>query len=267
MSFYFYILLKKIIIFGGGLMGLKIVYPEAKYFKEIMDSLSKIVDEVVLKATPEALTIRAMDPGKVALIEINLPQTVFLEYEVPQEASIGLSVNNLSKLIRGVKKGSRFAISLEEEFVYISIEYIGRREYRFRNLEIPVPEIPELNLTFNAKAQVLADTIKSVIKDAETVSETLEIEATTDNVLYFRSRGTSIIETKLTPGVGSLISLEVIEPSKSIYQIEFLKHVLGLTRIADVVSLKFSNDSPLELVFNISDGTVRYLLAPTVTLV
>lgn len=246
-------------------MSLRIVYPEAKYFKEIMDSLSKLVDEVVLKATPDGLTIRALDPGKVALIEINLPQTVFLEYQVPGEALIGLSVNSLTKLIKSVKKGSRFAISLEEENVYVTVEYIGKREYKFRNLEVPVPEAPELNLSFNVKAQVLADTVKNVIKDAETVSETLEMEATNDNVLYFRSRGSSVIETKLTPGVGSLLNLEVVEPSKSVYQLEYLKHVLGLTKIADVVSLKFSNDSPLELTFNIADGTVKYLLAPTVT--
>lgn len=245
-------------------MDIHLVYPEGKFFKEIIDSLSRMIDEVVFQVKHEGLLIRAMDPGRVSLIEINIPSTLFLEYVVDRESNIGLSVANLSKILKGVKKGSRFVIEQEGEDVSIKIEALGRRVYRFRNLDIPLPETPELTYEFDVQCQVMSDAIKHAVKDAETVGEYMEINAPDDKTLIFRCKGASLVENKLVVGSSSLINLEVKKPSKSTFQIEFLRNILGLTRISDVVSLEFSNDSPLKLVFKFSDGEVRFLLAPAV---
>ncbi|MCE4603273.1 MAG: DNA polymerase sliding clamp, partial [Desulfurococcales archaeon] len=54
------------------------------------------------------------------------------------------------------------------------------------------------------------------------------------------------------------------EPSKSSYDIQYLKNVVGLTGIAEAVEVKFSSEKPLELVFRSPEGSrVRYLLAPS----
>ncbi|MET1160461.1 MAG: DNA polymerase sliding clamp [Thermoprotei archaeon] len=242
----------------------RIVYPEAKYFKEIIDALGKLVDEVAFQIKPEGVIVRAIDPARVALIEIELPSTAFIEYDVPEEVVAGISTANLAKMLKRIKKGDRFVIGVEEDRVEVVIESINRRIYRFRNLEVPVPEIPEAQLEFNVSAQVLIDVVKQAIKDAETVGEHLELEAPDNETLYLRGRGATIAETKLTAGMPALVSLEVKEPSKSVYQIEYLKYVVGLTKIAELATIKFSSDAPLELEFSLSEGRVKYLLAPAV---
>ncbi|RLG79041.1 MAG: DNA polymerase sliding clamp, partial [Thermoprotei archaeon] len=144
------------------------------------------------------------------------------------------------------------------------IESVGRRVYRFRNLEAPLPEIPEAQLEFNVEAQLLIDVVKQAVKDAETVGEHLELEAPDTETLYLRGRGATVTETKLVVGMPALVSLEVKEPSKSVYQVEYLKYVVGLTKIAELATIKFSSDAPLELEFSLSEGRIKYLLAPAI---
>jgi len=240
----------------------RLVYPEAKYIKSIIDVLGKLVDEVAFKITPEAVIVKAIDPARVALIDIYLPSTAFLEYEVQEEITAGLSTGNLSKLLKKVKKGDKFVMEVSEETVKIVIDALVRRTYKFRNLDVPVPEIPEASLEFNVEAQLLVDVIKHAIKDAETVGDLLELEATDENTLYLRGRGVTITETKLTTDMPALMELIVKEPSKSAYQLEYLKHVVNLSKIAELAVIRFSTDMPMELEFSLSEGRVKYLLAP-----
>lgn len=243
-------------------MSARISYPEAKYIKTLIEVLGKLVDEVAFQITPDGVIVKALDAARVALIDILLPPTAFLEYDVPEEIVAGVSTANLAKLLKKVKKGDRFVMEVDEEKVTITIESIIRRIYEFRNLDVPIPEIPEAALEFNVQAHLLVDVIKHAIKDAEAVGDLLEIEAPNNETLFFRGRGTGVTETKIVAGSPALIDLEVKEPSKSIYNLGYLKYVINLTKIAELVVLRFSTDMPLEMEFSIGEGRVKYLLAP-----
>ncbi len=244
-------------------MSARVVYPEAKYIKSIVDSLAKLVDEVAITLNSEGLHLKALDPARVALIEVSLPAVSFLEFDVGEETTVGLSMANLSKLLTRLKKGDRFELKAEEDYVAITIHAAIKRTYRFRNLEVQIPEIPEAAFEFNVEAQVLADAIKHAIKDAEVIGDTLEFEAKDDQALYMRGKGATISETKLTRDMPALIDLNVKEPSKSSYSIEYLKHVVALTKIAEATIVKFSTDAPIYLEFALAgEGRVKFLLAP-----
>lgn len=241
----------------------RVVYPEAKSIKSIVDSLAKLVDEVAITITSDGLSLKALDPARVALIDVMLPATSFLEYEVNEETTLGISMANLVKLLTRLKKGDRFELFAEEDYVGVVIHAAIKRTYKFRNLEVQVPEIPEASLDFVVEAQVLADAIKHAIKDAEAVSDTLEFEAKDDQALYMRGVGATVAETKLTRDMPALIDLNVKEPAKSAYSIEYLKNVVALTKIAEATIVKFSSDAPIYLEFALAgEGRVKFLLAP-----
>ncbi len=244
-------------------MVFKAVYPEAKYFKNIVDALAKLVDEVAIKVNEEGMHLKALDPARVALIEVYLPSTSFLTYEIEDEEYIGISMANLSKLLKRLKKGDQLEISAREDMVSLTIHATIKRMYKFRNLEVQAPEIPEAQLEFDVEAQVLADTVKQAIKDAEAVGDTVELEAKDDQALYIRGKGGTFAETRITRDMPALIDLVVKNPAKSAYSIEYLKYVLSLTQIAEATTIKFSTDAPLYLEFALTgEGRVKYLLAP-----
>ncbi|QOR93883.1 DNA polymerase sliding clamp [Thermosphaera chiliense] len=242
---------------------IKIVIPEAKILKELFEAVGKLVDEVSLSITSEGVFLRAMDISQIALIEVNLPRDMFLEYTVEKEGSLGFSTSNIQKVLKHVKKGENLVVWSDGNYVNFRIEGLVRREYRFRNLEVPVIDIPSTGLQTNVRAQLIASVVNHAIQDAEVVGTIIEIEAPSTEELVFRGRGTGVNETRLKIGSVGLVSLEVDEPSKSQYDISYLRSVMKLCRVSDVVFLGFSSDSPLLLDFQIGGtGKVRYIMAP-----
>ncbi len=241
-----------------------IAYPDAKAFRTIMESLAKIVDEVALHVTKDEVRIRAMDPAHVALIDLTLPSTSFIEYEVEGDEVVGgVSIANVFKVVKRAKKGDKLDIDIDEERVSFTIFSTATKRYKFRNIEVSEPEIPEAQLEFNVRATILSDPLKNALKDAETVGDTLEVEAPDQDKLILRGKGVGLTEAKFPVGSPALIDLEVKEPSRSAYSIEYLKHVLALTKIADTVQLEFSSGMPIRLQFNLpGEGRVVYMLAP-----
>jgi proliferating cell nuclear antigen len=241
----------------------KAVLPEAKMFKELVETIGNIADEVALLFTSEGLTIKALDVDQSSLIDIYFPKEMFLEYDVEESVSVGVSINNLKKVLKHLKKGENLAIEPEGEYAKFTIGAGGvvSRMFRFRNLEVPTPEIPELNLSFTATAKVMAQSLKKVIEDIEAIGGSTQFRATPE-ALVIRSVGAGKLEVKFAQGSLALISLEVSEPAESIYDTSKLVNVLGITKISDIVTLSFASKMPLKAEFSIGPGRVTYLLAP-----
>ncbi|MCY0868644.1 MAG: DNA polymerase sliding clamp [Desulfurococcus sp.] len=240
----------------------RLVLPEAKVFKEIIGAVGKLADEVALRITGEGVSLKALDIDQSSYIEVLLPSDMFLEYNVSEEEIVGVSTSNLKKVLKNLKKGENLIVESSGDYVSFTVGAIARRVYRFRNLEVSLPEIPEFNLEFNASAQLTSSSIKKILEDAESVSSVVEIDASSSDMLVFRAKGTGKVEVKLTLGSLALISLDVKKPSKSTYDIAKLSTVLGLTSISDTVLLELSDKAPLKLEFKIGSGRVTYLLAP-----
>jgi len=102
----------------------RIVLPEAKLFKEVIDAIGNIADEVALLLTLDGLNIKALDVDQSSLIDVSLPKDMFLEYDVGEEVSIGVSINNLKKVLKHLKKGENLAIELEGDFVNSLLERV-----------------------------------------------------------------------------------------------------------------------------------------------
>lgn len=237
--------------------------PEAKLFKEIIDALGNISDEVSVNLAPDGIYIKAMDVDQSSLIDAFIPKEMFLEYEVDEPTNIGISVSNLKKILKHVKKGENLSIEPLGDFVKYSIGAMGiiSSSFKFRNLDVPVPEIPELSLNFTVNAKLHAQSFKKAVEDIESAGGSTQIKATQD-MLLFKSIGAGKVESKFPVGSFALISLEVVEPAESIYDTMKLVNILGLAKVSDVVTLQFASKMPLRIDFSVGLGRITYILAP-----
>jgi len=110
----------------------KLVHIEAKAITTIISAISELVDEVAFDISEKGLLIRALDPGKVALLEIELPPEAFIEFEVKNPIKVGLSIGDIKKVFMNDKIGDKFILAANEEFVEIGIEGVPTRSYKFR---------------------------------------------------------------------------------------------------------------------------------------
>ena len=244
----------------------KLIHIEAKAIATIISALSELVDEVAFEVLDKGVIIRALDPGKVALLEIELPPEAFIEYEVKTPVKVGLSVSDVKKVMKNIKKGDKFILAANEEFVELCIEGVPSRRYKFRNLEIASTEVPELQLEFPVKAVILADPLKAALSEVKGIAEAVEFKAENEENLIVAEAEERRVEIKFSKTAGTLIELELSEPAKACYDVSYLEGVTGLARIASNVEVRFGTDMPLNLKFMLAgQGTINYLLAPRVS--
>jgi len=242
----------------------RIIYGDVSSFKNMIETLSKIVDEALIKFNSEGMQLKALDPAHVSLIAINIPSSAFDEYDVEEEVKFGFITSNLMKLMRRAKKGDILVLEILEDRVQLEFRGPVVKRYITANLDVAEVEIPESALEFNVQATLIVDPLRNAIKDAEVIGDTLEIEAENEEELIFRGKGAeSVTETRVSSESGALIGMTVKSPSRSLYAIEHLKSIVSLTKVADTVELEFSSEMPLRLSFSLpGEGKVEYLLAP-----
>ncbi|NOZ88500.1 MAG: proliferating cell nuclear antigen (pcna) [Crenarchaeota archaeon] len=242
----------------------RLSYPDAKSFYNILEALSKIVDEVSMTIRQDGVTAVALDPAHVALIKIELPVDSFVEYEVEDsEVKLGFNVANTAKILKRGKKGDKLDIEVTDDRVTWSIVGATIKRYRLLNLDVPTPEIPETQLEFKIHVAMIVDPFKNALKDAEAVGDTVELEAPDEETLIIRGIGAATAEARIRRESPAVVEFEVKEPGKAAYSIDYLKHVVSLTKVADTIVIEFSNDMPLRLEFQLpAGGKVTYLLAP-----
>lgn len=74
--------------------------PKADILKKIIESIKDLVSEVNIDTTPTGISLQAMDSSHVALVSLQLSSDGFTEYRSDRAMTLGISINNLSKVLR-----------------------------------------------------------------------------------------------------------------------------------------------------------------------
>jgi proliferating cell nuclear antigen len=246
-------------------------YPDTRTFQQIIDALSKILDEANMYFTKEGVKVRGFDAAQTSYVDLYIPSTTFLEYNLTEEeAKIGFNVTRLANILKRGMRGDPLQITATYDRVLIDIESVVAKRYSFPNIEVAEPEIKEPRFEHTVEATIISDPLKKILKDVEAFSSIMELDARDIDgeprlaIRAFTEDPTmGKMESILSLESAAVISLEIKEDANAKYDIGFIKAILTLTRIADSVDLKFSDERPLELVFKTADDSrVRYITAP-----
>lgn len=236
-------------------------YPSGRVFSKILEMISGIVDEALFVFDAEGLKIRALDPAQVALVSVYVPSSSFLTYNVVRETSVGVNLSNLMRTLPKPKKSDKVVLRAGEDFYEFVIESVTVRRYRYRSIEVPISEIPEITLEFKVRGSVYTSAFKTALDDLRG-SGTIVFEADNNQVLKLVAPEVGG-EVSFSVTGGSLIELEVDESSKSSYDESYIIKVLPLCEVTDAVKIEFSSEQPIRLTFNLPGGEViEYLSAP-----
>ena len=246
-------------------MKVKFLFPDAKEWRYLIQSLATIIDEANFIATEEGLRLRALDPSRIAMVDLLIPREAFEEYEIEDsEVKIGVNFDDLDKIIRRGKADERVRFEVEEN--RLKIVFAGRAERAFSLplLDIVSEELPSPKVTFAVKAKMLSDTLRDVLKDAELVSDTIRMIGEESMLKIQAKSDKGEVEAKFTLESGSLLEYEVSEPSTALYGLSYLTDIVGKAyRVSDIATIEFATNKPLSLSFNITEsGVLRYYLAP-----
>ncbi|EHR78061.1 DNA polymerase [Thermococcus litoralis DSM 5473] len=247
-------------------MPFEIVFDGAKDFASLIDTASNLIDEAAFKVTEEGISMRAMDPSRVVLIDLNLPAGIFSKYDVEGEETIGVNMDHFKKILkRGKSKDILVLRKGEENFLEVTLEGTAKRTFRLPLIEVEELELELPELPFTVKAVVLGEVLKEAVKDASLVSDSIKFIAK-ENEFIMRAEGeTQEVEIRLTLEDEGLLDLEVEEETRSAYGVSYLADMVKGIGKADEVVLRFGNEMPLQMDYPIRDeGRLTFLLAPRV---
>ncbi|MEM3105215.1 MAG: proliferating cell nuclear antigen (pcna) [Candidatus Bathyarchaeia archaeon] len=247
-------------------MVLRLTMADAKTLRNILTSLSALVDEVCITADEEGLKVKAMDPSHVAMVDFEWSRSAFDEFEVDKPMTIGLNIEESLKLLRRASDET-LELIFDESVGKLEMRLSGR--YRRRlivpTLQLTSEEIPPLKIEFDVMAKITSSCLSRTVADAATVSDILRFKATTDNLTMEASGELGEITVELDRTSEALLELQVKQPSSASYSLTFLEDIVkSASNLAGTVGLEFSTDKPLKLNFEILQGKLVYYVAPYV---
>ncbi len=243
------------------------VYPTAKEIKNMIQALAEVLTETVFKIDESGIRMRALDPSKVALIQLELPSVVFTEYDVKNEISVGLSLDTMAKVMKRAKAKEvvEFEVFPTKFNIYLHGKKTPRRRFGLPVLSLAEEEIPEASLEFEADIAISADVLTEVLKAADEVADYIEIEATPDALIFRCAETEKKFIAEYPSSSEAFISYNVkSEKVAAKYSLDYLYDFVNkMSKVSDVAYIKFSNQKPIDITFEIpGGGKVEMLLAP-----
>jgi len=235
----------------------------ADVLKEVVNVVSTLVDEAKFTVNADGLTIRAVDPAHIAMVDLTLGKEAFEEFKA-DESEIGLDIDKLSQFLKLARADDLVDLKHDEDKrrLNIIIGDITRRMSLIDTTGMSDPKVPSLNLP--AKVTLKVDDLVQGIKASETVSDHIALVATPEDFEMTCEGDMDQVQWKKAKKDLE----ELVSPSsvRSLFPLEYFANMLKAVPGGNAVTMHLGNDYPVKVEFKIAGGKgdVRYLLAPRI---
>lgn len=236
---------------------------KAEVLKTVLDAVQTLVDEAKIQCTPEGLSLKAVDPAHVAMVELSLGKRAFAEYAADDQ-EMGIDLDKLKDILKLAGSGDIIGMEYKEEThrLVFTIGHLTRRMALVDTTNMADPKVPNLNLP--SKVTLAAGELQQGIKASEAVSDHIALVA--DNGVFELVADGDTDQVNLKLEGDALIKLETTEKSRSLFSLDYFANMAKVVKGADAVTLNLGTDYPVKMEFDIAggDGHITYLLAPRI---
>jgi proliferating cell nuclear antigen len=235
---------------------------EAKTWKKIINALASVIEEVSIEATPDGIQFTAMDPSHISMVDFHMGKEHFEEYEITEETSLGIDVDENRKIINRSKPDDILTMDADESRLKLTFQRSDGEN--IRRFELPLIDViggekykvPQLDTS--VMIRLPSYVFDDAIKDAYIIADNVTFQAQSDVFLVKAEGDTGSIETEIK----EWLEYEVKEDVQSTYNLSYLTDVAK--SVEDEVTLNMGNDMPLKLAFTLDGADILFILAPRV---
>jgi proliferating cell nuclear antigen len=246
----------------------KASFADAKIWKNLLTAISRLIEESDFEITPDAMRLRSMDPSHVAMVDFELQNSAFESYSCTAPLKIRVNMNSMLKLLRRVGSDEHLEIVYDEGTKKIEMTLKGKMMRRFTmpTLEPAEEEVPTPKLTFNTRVKMIAGSFRDMIEDSQAISDNVKFESNVQKFVVNASGELSTATIELEKGSEALLDLEVKEPSKATFNLNYLAEIIKAGSTAsEVVTVEYSTNMPVRIQFEMpQQGRLQYYLAPRI---
>lgn len=245
---------------------MKLTLSEPRFLKDSVSLISDLVNEARFKVTKEGLEVVAMDPANVAMVVFKLLSPTFIEYEVKEETTIGINMTNFKQILRRAGPADVLSLELSDKSkLLIKLKGSTTRTFSLPIIEMGEQEQKVPDLKFPISVKTLSTVFNSAIEDADVVSEAVNFVVEPKKFTISAEGDLSDATVEIPASEQTMITTDSKTPVKSKYSIEYLKKMMGGSKLADEVLICFNKDYPLKLEYIIMNKLqLSFILAPRV---
>src|SRR2546422_8078854 len=124
---------------------------KADVLREVVDVVSTLVDEAKFNVGKDSVTVKAVDPAHVAMVDLTLDRGAFEAYKA-DEGELGIDMDKMKEILRLAKAGETIAFRHDEDKnrLVVTGGNTTPRMVRVATAGASAPEVPSLSLPARA---------------------------------------------------------------------------------------------------------------------
>jgi len=249
-----------------GVLKMKLVLAEPKYFKDSISIISELVTEAKFKVNKNGLELVAMDPANVAMVIFRMLSSCFTKYEVDEETELSINLNNLKQILKRAKGEDVLTLeTTEDNKLKIQMKSSTTRSFSIPTLEIEDKEQKVPELVFPISVEMAASQLSESIEDVSVVAESVTFLGDKNQILVKAEGDLSKAFIEMKSDEHTIIKTDSDDKFKAKFSLEYLKKMVSGGKLSDKVLVYFNTDYPLKLEYKIIDRlALTFILAPRV---
>jgi len=236
---------------------------KSEVLKGIIDVTSPLVNEVKLNINSKGISLRAVDPAHVALVDLDIKKDAFEEYKA-DDMELGIDMDKLGSIMRLSGTGDTVNMEYDGDTnrLVLKIGNLTRRMGLIDTAGMPDPKMPNLDLP--GKVVLKASELTQGVRASEAVSDHLALTLNKDDFELYAEGDTDTVNLKLPKKL--LIDLKTNSKCKSLFSIDYFSNMIKPVHGENTITIMMGNDNPIKVEFEIANkkGRVTYLLAPRI---
>ena len=229
---------------------------------KVIEIISDLVTEVRIKINENEMSITAMDPANVAMVNFKISKSAFSQYEVGNEV-LGINLEDLKRILKRCGSGSSLILEKKENLLKIQIYDRIKRNFTLNLIDIESEDInfkdKISNMEFSSLVELNSNDLISSIEDCAIVAESCS---------FIIKDGKFVMEAKSLNSAMSEFSGDEAkiqaETCKAKYSLEYLQKFMKGAKLSEKSVLHFAEDHPLKIDFKNQDIELSFILAPRV---
>ena len=231
--------------------------------KGIIDVTSPLVNEAKFNISSKGISLRAVDPAHVAMVDLEIKNKAFEEYKA-DDMELGIDLDKLSGIMRLANAGDMISLDYDEDTnrLIVKIGNLVRKMGLIDTAGMPDSKAPNLELP--AKIIIKASELSQGVRASEAVSDHLALSVDKESFELFAEGDTDTVNLKLPKDM--LVELTSSGKHRSLFSIDYFSNMIKPVKGEDTITIQMGSDNPIRVDFDIADkkGHVTYLLAPRI---
>ncbi|WP_256403268.1 hypothetical protein [Halorubrum salinum] len=248
----------------------------AEVLQQVIDQLLTVVDEAIFRIGHDGLSVAAVDPANVAMVDLEVEEGAF-ESVGDGMFPIGINIQKLDDYVDGASGSDQVKLSYSPEKRSIEIEHTNV-EVEMAGIDPDAirqePEIPEID--HRAEFEVDAKVFRDAVENADLVTDHVRFEADVDAEALAVSGEGDIDEIRTVIESDDLLDANFSERVESLFSVAYLiggskggskyKGMLKPLSSGTELAGKLDDEMPVFLTYEFADGfgNVQMMLAPRV---